>query len=83
LCIRNVPFASKAIIVEAINYYNAVRIAYQNSEDVREYLRCAIEDINKDLQIIWKFTYRILNFERRIKIVNKDDVDNLLVSWTD
>jgi hypothetical protein len=64
----------------AINYYDAVRIAYQNSEDVREYLRCAIEDINKDLPIIWKFTYRKLNFERRIKVVNKD-VDNLLVSW--
>jgi hypothetical protein len=67
-------------IVGAINYYDAVRVAYQNSEDVREYLRCAIEDINKDLQIIWKFTYRILNFERRIKVVNKN-ADNLLVSW--
>jgi hypothetical protein len=69
--------------VGAMNYYDAVRIAYQNSRDVREYLRCAKKDINKDLQIIWKFTYRILNFERRVKVVNKDDVDNLLVSWAD
>ncbi len=37
---------------------------------------------NKDLQIIWKFTYRILNFERRVKVVNKE-VDTLLVSWID
>jgi hypothetical protein len=66
----------------AINYYDAVRIAYQNSEDVREYLRCAIEDINKDLRILWKFIYRILNFERRIKVVNKN-ADYLLVSWMD
>jgi hypothetical protein len=63
-----------------VNYYDAIRIAYQNSEDVREYLRCSIEDINKDLQIIWKFTYRILNLERRVKVVNKE-VDNLQVSW--
>jgi hypothetical protein len=67
-----------------IDYYDAVRIAYQNSVDVREYLNCVLEDINKDLKIIWKFTYRILNFEHRIKVVNKDDViDNLLVSWID
>jgi hypothetical protein len=63
-----------------VNYYDAIRIAYQNNEDVREYLRCSIEDINKDLQILWKFTYRILNFEHRVKVVNKDDVDNLLIS---
>jgi hypothetical protein len=66
--------------IVGIDYYDAVRIAYQNSEDVREYLNCTLEDINKDLKIIWKFTYRMLYFEKRIKVVNKD-VDNLLVSW--
>jgi hypothetical protein len=66
-----------------VDYYEAVRIAYQNSGDVREYFNCStIEDINKDLQIIWKFTYRILYFEKGIKVVSKDvAADNLLVSW--
>ena len=53
---------------------------YQKSEDVREYLHCSLADINKDLKMLWKFTYRILNFERRVKVVNKN-TDNLLVSW--
>ena len=68
--------------IGTINYYDAVRFAYQNNIEVRDYLRCDMDDINKDLKIIWKFTYRILNFERRVKVVNKDvAADNLLVSW--
>jgi hypothetical protein len=33
-------------IVGAVNYYDS-RVAYQNKIDVRDYLRCAIEDINE------------------------------------
>src|SRR5438874_1217352 len=66
--------------IVVIDYYDAIRIAYQNNEDLREYLNCTLEDINKDLKILWKFTYRILNFEKRIRVVNKD-IYNLLVSW--
>ena len=68
--------------IVVIDYYDAVRIAYQNNEDLREYLNCNLEDINKDLKILWKFTYQILYFEKRARVVNKD-IDNLLVSWID
>ena len=63
-----------------INYYDAARFANQSSIDVRECLsHYTFEDINMDLQILWKFIYQILNLERRVKVVNKD-VNNLLVS---
>ena len=39
-----------------------------------------INNLNKDNKALWKFTYRMLNEEKRVKVVNKEP-DNLLVSW--
>jgi hypothetical protein len=35
-----------------VNYYDTIRVAYQNSEDVRENLNCTLEDVNKDLKTL-------------------------------
>ena len=68
---------------ETIDYYEAVRIAYAESEYMREHFDSpkGINNLNKDNKVLWEFTYRILNEEKeRVKVVNKDP-DNLLVSW--
>jgi hypothetical protein len=66
-----------------INYYEAVRIAYTESEYMRKHFDSpkGINNLNKDNKVLWEFTYRILNEEKeRVKVVNKDP-DNLLVKW--
>ena len=67
-----------------IDYYEAVRIAYTESEYMRKHFESAIKDIteiNKGFKPIWEFTYRIVNEEKeRVRVVNKNP-DNLLVSW--
>jgi hypothetical protein len=67
-----------------IDYYEAVRIAYTDGQDMRKYLDFKIKDvteINKYLRPIWEFTYKIVSGEeKRVKVVNRDP-DNLLVSW--
>ena len=39
-----------------------------------------VKEINKGLKKIWRFTYKIVNEEKRVKLVKRDP-DNLLVSW--
>jgi hypothetical protein len=77
-----------------VNYYDAVKAAYLNKTRKlpREYYLTTIRDylldsgikdeneIDKNLEILWKFTYDLVNTEKRIKVVNNDP-DNLLVSW--
>ena len=66
------------------DYYEAVRIAYTDGQDMRKYLDFKIKDvteINKFLRPIWEFTYKIVSGEeKRVKVVNRDP-GNLLVSW--
>jgi hypothetical protein len=67
-----------------IEYYEAVRIAYTDRENVQKYIDSPIKDIteiNKGFRRIWEFTYRLVNEEKeRVRVVNKNP-DNLLVSW--
>lgn len=65
-----------------IDYYQAVRIAYRESQFLRQLLNIdSHEKIDKDLKTLWPFTYRIMNQEKeRIMIINEDP-DNLLISW--
>jgi hypothetical protein len=68
---------------ETIDYYEAVRISYTESEYMRKYFDSpkGINNLNKYNKVLWEFTYRILyEEEKRVKVVNKDP-DNLLVSW--
>jgi hypothetical protein len=68
----------------AIDYYEAVRIAYAENKYIQKYLDKTIKDvkeINKTFKPIWEFTYKISGGEEeRIRLVNRDP-DNLLVSW--
>ena len=66
-----------------IDFYEAVRIAYTESEYMRKYFNSpkGINNLNKDNKALWGFTYRILHEEKKqIKVVNRD-ADNLLVQW--
>jgi hypothetical protein len=66
-----------------IDYYEAARIAYTESEYMRKHFDSpkGINNLNKDNKVLWEFTYRILyEEEKRVKVVNKDP-DNLLVQW--
>jgi hypothetical protein len=68
---------------ETIDFYEAVRIAYTESEYMRKHFDSpkGINNLNKDNKALWEFTYRILYEEKeRIKVVNRNP-DNLLVSW--
>jgi hypothetical protein len=68
---------------QVIDYYEAVRIAYsKNTQYFIEYFGndIFINDINKNFEELWRFTYRFVNEEQKIKVVNRDP-DNLLVSW--
>jgi hypothetical protein len=68
---------------ESIDYYEAARIAYTESEYMRKHFDNpkGINYLNKDNKVLWESTYRILNEEKkRVKVVNKDP-DNLLVQW--
>ncbi|CAN5298585.1 hypothetical protein BH18THE2_BH18THE2_43800 [soil metagenome] len=69
---------------ETIDYYEAVSIAYTESEYIRKHFDSpkGINNLKKDNKALWEFTYRIVSREEkeRVKVVNKDP-DNLLVSW--
>jgi hypothetical protein len=68
---------------ETIDFYEAARIAYTESEYMRKHFDSpkGINNLNKDNKVLWEFTYRILYEEKkRVKVVNKDP-DNLLVQW--
>ena len=63
-----------------IDFYEAARIAYTESEYMRKHFDSpkGINNLNKDNKALWEFTYRILNEEKeRVKVVNKNP-DNLL-----
>ncbi len=69
-----------------IEYFEAVRIAYlRNTQYFIEYFGgdeadISQDEINKNFEGLWRLTYRFVNEEQRIKVVNRDP-DNLLVSW--
>jgi hypothetical protein len=68
---------------ETIDFYESARIAFTESEYMRKHFDSpkGINSLNKDNKVLWEFTYRILNEEKkRVKVVNKDP-DNLLVQW--
>ena len=68
---------------KTIDFYEATRIAYTESEYMRKHFDSpkGINNLNKDNKALWKFTYRILCEEKeRVRVVNKNP-DNLLVSW--
>jgi hypothetical protein len=70
---------------ETIDFYEAVRIAYTESEYMRKHFDPVIKNttqINKMFRPIWEFTYKIVSGEewKRVKVVNRDP-DNLLVQW--
>lgn len=69
-----------------VNYYDAVKAAYQMNGALRRYLRrrSQLDDLNKidkNLDSLWRYTYKIANDrDERITVVNKNP-DNFLVSW--
>jgi hypothetical protein len=67
-----------------IEYFEAVRIAYlKNTQYFIEYFGnddICHGEINKNFEGLWRLTYRFVNEEQRIKVVNRDP-DNFLVSW--
>ena len=67
---------------KAIDYYEAVKIAYTQCDDMRRHFDSpkGINNLNKDNKALWGFIYRTMHEEPRIKVVNKDP-DNLLISW--
>jgi hypothetical protein len=71
-----------------IEYFEAVRIAYlKNTRYFIEYFGCDDDDIcqdkiNKNFSGLWRLTYRFVNEEQRVRVVNRDP-DNLLVSWVE
>jgi hypothetical protein len=70
--------------LQVIDYYEGVKIAYSNNKKLfEEYCGSggiSYDRINKDLGALWRFTYRFVNEEDRVKVVNRDP-NNLLVSW--
>jgi hypothetical protein len=69
---------------DPINYYQAVKIAFNENQFLKQYLNIDNEDkIDKDLQVLWPFTYKIANEEKdRIEIVSMDKEEhpnNLLI----
>jgi hypothetical protein len=72
-----------------IEYFEAVRIVYlKNTQYFIEYFGgdeagdICHDEINKNFKGLWRLTYRFVNEEQRIKVVNRDP-DNLLVSWVE
>ncbi|CAN5389764.1 hypothetical protein BH18THE2_BH18THE2_20680 [soil metagenome] len=68
---------------ETIDFYEAARFAYTESEYMRKHFDSpkGINNLKKDNKALWEFTYRILYEEKkRVKVVNKNP-DNLLVQW--
>jgi hypothetical protein len=62
-----------------VNYFDAVRRAFNTSQDVRTYLgeNCKID---KNLRRLWSFTYKIVNGrENGIDVLSRDP-DNLILT---
>jgi hypothetical protein len=64
---------------------DAFRLAayLQNTQYFKQYFGdddICQNEINKNFDGLWPFTYRFVNEERRIKVVNRDP-NNLLISW--
>ena len=68
---------------KAIDYYEAVKIAYTQCDDMRRHFDShkGINSLNKDDKALWEFTYRTIHEEPEFKFVNKYP-DNLLVAWS-
>ena len=64
-----------------VNYYKAVKRAYNQSRELRDYLDKDIKkcDINKNLKGLWEITYWILNEEQKLRVISRNP-DNLLIS---
>jgi hypothetical protein len=69
---------------QVIEYFEAVRIAYlKDTRYFTEYFGdddICYNEINKNFGGLWRLTFRFVNEEQRVRVVNKDP-DNLLVSW--
>jgi hypothetical protein len=68
-----------------IEYFEAVRIAYlKNTRYFIEYFGSdhdiCHDEINKNFKGLWRLTYRFVNEEQRVRVVNRDP-NNLLISW--
>ena len=69
-----------------IEYFEAVRIAYlKDTRYFTEYFGSdegdlTYDEINKNFEVLWRLTYRFVNEEQRVRVVNRDP-NNLLVSW--
>jgi hypothetical protein len=68
-----------------IEYFEAVRIAYLENTRYLEYFgddegNICYDEINKNFEGLWRLTYRFVNEEQRVRVVNRDP-DNLLLSW--
>jgi hypothetical protein len=60
-----------------IEYFEAVRIAYlRNTQYFIEYFDCdddiCYDEINKNFEGLWRLTYRFVNEEQRVRVVNRD-----------
>ena len=66
-----------------INYYEAVRMAYLETDELREYLGPDVTDIKQidnNLKTL-AFSYRIVNESREIIQAVDRNPDNLLMKW--
>jgi hypothetical protein len=68
-----------------INYFDAVKEAYKKNGALAQdmfKLDLKMEDTDKNLKYLWKFTFHIINNESKIKVVDNNP-DNFLVTWVD
>lgn len=81
ICETIANYSTDAISIRnfrGVNYFDAVKYAYDMNPEVRAYLgeNCSID---KNLRGLWSFTYAIINGrERRIKVLDADP-DNLIL----
>jgi hypothetical protein len=60
-----------------------MRAYLKNTRYFTEYFRddnICQDKIDKNFSGLWRLTYRFVNEEQRVRVVNRDP-DNLLVSW--
>ena len=66
-----------------INYFDAVKEAYKKNGALTRDL-CKrdrkLEDIDKNLKYLWRFTFHIVNNEPKIKVVDSNP-DNFTLTW--
>ena len=75
----------KSIREGVINYFDAVKEAYKKNGALTRDLSKRdrkLEDIDKNLKYLWKFTFHIVNNEPKIKVIDSNP-DNFLVTWAD